>query len=124
MEALLLNNESVVAFFSCITALNDGSKQQKRKKIRKEDCSLDSSESEEEEEEEEEEQLFLRKLLPGMAFWIAVDWPTYATSAIEETIGKNFLGGLQDLVSCKAIKPRGKSNISGLNTQKGLFNTR
>ena len=123
MEALLLNNESVVAFLSCITALNDGSKQQKRKKIRKEDCSLDSSESEEE-EEEEEEQLFLRKLLPGMAFWIAVDWPTYATSAIEETISKNFLGGLLELVSCKAIKPRGKSNISGLNTQKGLFNTR
>ena len=123
MEALLLNNESVVAFFSCITALNDGSKQQKRKKIRKEDCTLDSSESEEE-EEEEEEQLFLRKLLPGMAFWIVVDWPTYATSAIEEIISKNFLGGLLELVSCKAIKPRGKSNISGLNTQKGLFNTR
>ena len=82
MEGLLLNNESVVAFFWCITALNDGSRQQKRKQTSKADCSLDNSESEELEEEQVE--AFLRKLLPGMTFWIAVDWSTYVTNAIVE----------------------------------------
>jgi len=72
-----LDNDQVVAYFSCITAL-ENIKHQKKRKYREDD---EASEGENNESSEEN-----RVLLPGFSFWIVVDWPDHS---LQQTLRKN-----------------------------------
>ena len=94
LENLLLDNDKVAAFFSCITSMMQP-KPKKRKRGYEEESGS---------EEDEEETL---DAAPGIAFWVAFDWPEYALSAFEDEICKSFLQSGMNLLTCKAIKSRG-----------------
>ena len=66
---------------------------------------IESSESSVDEEEKKDESE--PALIPGVSFWIVVDWPNYALSSYEEIITKTFLAAGLNLESCKAIRSRG-----------------
>ena len=74
-----------------------------KKNGRKRKRNEDESDSDFDDNEAAEES----KDYPGIAFWIAFDWPEYGVSAFEEIILKEFLSGGFCLSSCKVIKSRG-----------------
>ena len=96
MENILDGNLHVVAFFSCITAMQSkGNKKRKRN-----DSDSEGNESNE------------CLTAPGLAFWIVFDWPEHALSAFENIIEKNFMEAGLDIDRCAVIRPRGTfSNI-------------
>ena len=97
LEKILQQNKHVVAFFSCVTALQQKKKEKKRR------YSQDESTSDEEENEESKENI------PGVAFWIAFDWPEHGLQAFENEICREFLSTNLDVISCKVVKGRGKN---------------
>ena len=101
LENLLAENPHVVCFFACITALVHGKKKKKKN-------NYNNSDSEEEGEEENDKS---KKVCPGIAFWIAFDWPESGLAAFEEYIAKEFLSAGFDIVSCKAVRGRGKNSF-------------
>ena len=104
LEAILNNDKHVVAFFSCITALEGKKKQRKRKFVHK-----DPDESEEDEEvEAAEDDVEELSILPGVSFWVVFDWPQYGLAAYEDRISKHFMESGVDLINCKAVRGRGK----------------
>ena len=110
LEATLLENEHVVAFFSSITALEQTKKSKKRKlKISQNiNASSDSTDTEDEEERENEGKTFVN---PGVSFWVVFGWPEYGLAAFEEHISREFMLAGVDLDSCKAIRERGRYGI-------------
>ena len=106
LEATLNNDEHVVAFFSCITAIEGKKKPKKRKIIHR-----DPNESEEEENEEEASDNDELSIIPGVSFWVVFDWPQYGLAAYEERISKHFMESGVDLINCKAVRGRGKNNF-------------
>ena len=47
----------------------------------------------------------------GVSFWIEFNWPEYGISSFAEPISREFLTPEFDLISCKAIRSRGKLTI-------------
>ena len=47
----------------------------------------------------------------GISFWIVFNWPEYGISSFAENISREFLTAEFDLISCKAIRSRGKLTI-------------
>ena len=94
MENLLEDN----VFFSCIFAMV-GNKKAKAGKRRN-----DSGSSEEDVEECSSNNY-------GISFWIVFNWPEYGISPFAEHISREFLTAEFDLISCKAIRSRGRLTI-------------
>ena len=97
LENILIENPRVVCFFSCITAVCNVPAQKRKRK-----------DNESDESTEEETQTSVQT---GISFWIAFDWPEYGLSAFENHISREFLSAKLDIVSCKAIRPRGKTEF-------------
>lgn len=81
LETILKQMHNVVAFFSCITAVDT----RKRK----------NNESE-------------RKIEPGYSFWIAVDWPGFGLQKMCNKIEQSFLSSGLDISTCKPIIAKSK----------------
>ena len=93
LETLLDADKHIVFFVSCITAL-----EQKFSKKRKNDDETQESDNEQDSE---------GKIVPGVAFWIAFDWPQYGMAAYENHIRKIFLEANVNPLDCTAIRGRG-----------------
>ena len=98
MEKVLEDNEHIVCFFSCITAMVE----QKKAKARR--TRNDSGSSEEDGEEFSNNNC-------GISFWIMFNWLEYGISSFAEHISREFLTAEFDLISCKTIRSRGKLKI-------------
>ena len=97
MEKVLEDNEHIACFFSCITAMeNKKAKERKRRN--------DSGSSEEDVEESSNNNC-------DISFWIVFNWPEYGISSFAEHISREFLTAEFDLISCKAIRSRGRLTI-------------
>ena len=90
MEKALENNEHIVCFFSCITAMVE------KKKAKARRTRNDSGSSEEDGEEFSNNNC-------GISFWIMFNWLEYGISSFAEHISREFLTAEFDLISCKAI---------------------
>ena len=101
MEKLLEDNEHIVCFFSCITAMVENKKAKAGKRRN------DSGSSEEDMEESSSNNC-------GISFWIVFNWPEYGISSFAEHISREFLTAEFDLISCKAIRSRGRLTILNL----------
>ena len=104
LDELLYRKEEIVAYVSCITALNVRNCAQKRKRTVEKDNSDVSSESEEELEIQKEDKISR----PGLSFWLVLDSPNYALEKYERDLSKLFMSSKLNLQSCKAVKGRGK----------------
>ena len=98
MEKLLEDNEHIVCFFSCITAMVENKKAKAGKRRN------DSGSSEEDMEESSSNNC-------GISFWIVFNWPEYGISSFAEHISRGFLTAEFDLISCKAIRSRVRLTI-------------
>ena len=98
MEKYLEDNEHIVCFVSCITAMVK-QKQAKARRTRN-----DSGSSEKDAEEFNNNNC-------GISFSIAFNWQEYAMSSFTEHIAREFLTAEFDLISCKTIRSRGKLKI-------------
>ena len=58
-------------------------------------------------QESDNEQESEGKIVPGVAFWIAFDWPQYGMAAYENHIRKIFLEANVTPLDCTAIRGRG-----------------
>ena len=47
----------------------------------------------------------------GIPFWIVFNWPEYVILLFAEHVSREFLTAEFDLISCKAIRSRGKLTI-------------
>ena len=99
MEKVLEDNEHIVCFFSCITAMVEKKNTKARRRRRD-----DSGSSEEDAEESVNNNC-------GISFWIVFNWPEYGILSFAEHISREFLTAEFDLISCKAIRSRGKLTI-------------
>ena len=99
IEKVLENNEHIVCFFSCITAMVEEKNTKARRRRRD-----DSASSEEDAEESVNNNC-------GISFWIVFNWLEYGISSFAEHISREFLTAEFDLISCKAIRSRGKLTI-------------
>ena len=99
MEKVLEDNEHIACFFSCITAMVEKKNTKARRRMRD-----DSGSSEEDAEESVNNNC-------GISFWIVFNWPEYGISSFAEHISREFLTAEFDLISCKAIRSRGKLTI-------------
>ena len=104
MQELLYRDNEVVAYFSCITALEN--RRKKRKRPQKQPAMTASFSSEESEDEDDEDDDNIN--MPGISFWIVFDWPAHALHGFEEKLTKLFMSSGLNLDSCKTIKGRGK----------------
>ena len=95
---VLEDNEHIVCFFSCITAMVEKKNTKARRKIN------DLGSSEEDGEESINNDC-------GISFWIVFNWPEYGISSFAEDIFREFLTAEFDLISCRAIRSRGKLTI-------------
>ena len=100
IEDILLRNDKIVAFFSCITTMVEKESHKRKRKDTEDDGDNSSMDDNDEER---------TQYAPGISFWIAFDWPEYGLNAFEDLVCKTFLKSQMNLVACKAIKPRGKS---------------
>ena len=98
MEKVLEDNEHIVCFFSRITAMVEKKNTKARRRRN------DSGSSEEDGEESINNNC-------GISFWIVFNWPAYGISSFAEHISREFLTAEFDLISCKAIRSRGKPTI-------------
>ena len=98
LEVLLLSNDNIVAFFSCITALQE-------KKLKKNHVAAEDSGTDAEEDNSVGEVINF----PGISFWIVCEWPECSLQKIETMISKQFLESGLNLLQCKAIRSRGIS---------------
>ena len=98
MEKVLEENEHIVCFFSCITAM--GEKKNTKARRRRDD----SGSSEEDGEESNNNNC-------GISFWIVFNWPEYGIWSFVEHISREFLTAEFDLISCQAIRSIGKLTI-------------
>ena len=87
---------SILFFFSCITAMVENKKVGKRR--------IDSGSIEEGVEESSNNNCVI-------FFWIVLNWPEYGISSFAEHISREFLTAEFDLISCKAIRSRGRLAI-------------
>ena len=92
------DKEHIVYFFSCITAVVEKKNTKARRRRN------DSGSSEEDGEESVNNNC-------GISFWIVFNWPEYGISSFAEHISREFLTAEFDLISCKAIRARGKLTI-------------
>ena len=97
-EKVLEDNEHIVCFFSCITAMVEKKNTKPRRR-------RDNSGSSEEDAEESVNNNC------GIFFWIVFNWPEYGISSFAAHISREFLTAEFDLISCKAIRSRGKLTI-------------
>ena len=98
MEKVLEENEHIVCFFSCITAMVE---KKNTKARRRRD---DSGSSEEDGVESINNNC-------GISFWIVFNWPEYGISSFAEHISREILTAEFDSISCKAIRARCKLTI-------------
>ena len=87
---------SILFFFSFITAMVENKKVGKRR--------IDSGSIEEGVEESSNNNCVI-------FFWIVLNWPEYGISSFAERISREFLTAEFDLISCKAIRSRGRLAI-------------
>ena len=85
MEKLLEDNEHIVCFFLCITAMVDNKKAKAGKRRN------DSGSSEEDMEESSSNNC-------DISFWIVFNWPEYGILSFAEHISREFLTGELDLL--------------------------
>ena len=85
-------------FLSCITAMVEKKNTKARRRRN------DSRSSEEEREESINNNC-------DISFWIVFNWHEYGISSFAEHISREFLTAVFDLISCKAIRARGKLAI-------------
>lgn len=93
LEHMLNEDKNVVFFVSCITAI-EKNVSKKRKNDEESDDDADSVD---------------KKTVPGIAFWIAFDWPQYGMEAYENHIRQIFMEANVDPLNCTAIRGRGKN---------------
>ena len=115
MEIILLANDNIVAFFSCITALQEKStgkrkhaleeESRKRKYIPNNESDVEESESEE--DEESVANVGEKVNYPGVSFWIVCNWPEYGIEKIELELTKQFLEAGLNIRKCRAVRSRG-----------------
>ena len=98
MEKLLEDNEHIVCFLSCITAMVENKKAKAGKRRN------DSVSSKENMEESSSNNC-------DISFWTVFNWPEYGISPFAEHTSREFLMAEFDLVSCKAIRSRGRLTI-------------
>ena len=98
MEKLLHDNEHIVCFFSCITAMVENKKGKAGKRIN------DSESSEKDVEESSYNNC-------GISFWIVFNSPEYDISSFAEHISRKFLTAEFDLISYKVVRSRGRLKI-------------
>ena len=98
MEKLLEDNEHIVCFFSCITAMVENKKGKAGKRIN------DSESSEKDVEESSYNNC-------GISFWIVFNSPEYDISSFAEHISRKFLTAEFDLISYKVVRSRGRLKI-------------
>ena len=101
MEKVLEDNEHIVCFLPCITAMVE------KKKAKARRTRNDSGSSEEDGKE-------FNKNNCSICFWIVFNWPEYGISSFAEHISREFLTVEFDLISCKTIRSRGKLKIVSL----------
>ena len=104
LVAILFDINEVVAYISCITALQQEKKRKKRKH---------PSDSDEETEPEEEVGEYI---YPGIAFWIVFDWPEFANEDLEQKISEKFLSAGLHIEECKVVRSRGTTFFANKNT--------
>ena len=80
-EDKLRGESHVVGFFSCATALKQKNQHKGGEEV---------------------------KEVPGVSFWVMFDWPEHGLTAFENHLTKMFLSSGLSLLSCKAVKGRGK----------------
>ena len=85
-------------FFLCITAIVENKKAKAGKRRN------DSGSSEEDMEEPSSNNC-------GISFLVVFDWPEYGFSSFAEHISREVLTAEFDLISCKAIRSRGRLKI-------------
>lgn len=106
LERILDNDENIVFFISCITAVLQ-KKQEKKTKRRKKDLTdkqqidKDCHSSSDDLNKEDYE------TISGLSFWIAFDWPGYGVKAYENKIFDMFMKANVDPMECSAIHGRG-----------------
>ena len=98
MEKLLEDNEHIVCLFLCITAMVEKKKAKAGKRRNY------SGSSEEDVEESSNNNC-------GVSFWIVINWPQYGLSSFVENISSEFLTAEFDLISCEAMRSRGRLTI-------------
>ena len=98
MEKFLEDNEHIVCFFSCITAMVEHKKAKARR------TRNDSGSSGEDGEEFNSNNC-------GISFGIVFNWPKYRISSFAEHISREFLTAEFGLISCKTMRSRGKLKI-------------
>ena len=98
MEKVLEDNEHILCFFSCITAMVEKKNTKARRRRN------DSESSEEDGEESINNNC-------DISFWTVFNWPEYGISSFAEHISSECLMAEFDLISCKAIQSRGKLTI-------------
>ena len=101
LEEILNKDTRVVAFFSCITALEVAKKKAKKAYRQRESDPFTSTEEEESDAEVDD------AVKPGLAFWIVFDCPEIGILAFESDVTKRFLSAGLDISNCKAVKGRG-----------------
>ena len=89
---------TLYVFFSCITAMVENKKTKAGKRRN------DSGSSEEDVEESSNNNC-------DISFWIVFNWPEYGISSFAEHISREFLTAEFDLISCNAIRSRGRLTI-------------
>ena len=92
MEKVLDDNEHIVCFFSCITAMVEKKNTKARRRRRD-----DSGSSEEDAEESVNNNC-------GISFWIVFNWPEYGISSFAEHISREFLTAEFDILQSHTVK--------------------
>jgi len=49
-----------------------------------------------------------KEAIPGLSFWVIFDWPQYGVKAFENHLSSLCFLEKTDLISCKAVRGRGK----------------
>ena len=98
MEKCSEDNEQIVCFFSFITAMVE----KKKAKVRTRRNDWGSSKEDGEESSNNN---------CAISFWIVFSWPEYGISSFAEHISREFLTAEFDLISCEAIRSRGRLTV-------------
>ena len=108
LEEILIKDEHIVGFFSCITAIfvTTASAIKAKANLSEEDRAVFLQRLKEKQHDVREDVIY-----PGVAFWVIFDWPQYGLSAFENHLSKIFMESGLDLLSTSAIRGRGNFDI-------------
>ena len=108
LENILLENEAVVSFFSCVTlkdwsAKNKGKSRKRRQAVQENDPFA----SESAESDNTEDDAAGRK--PGISFWIVFNCPEITANSFAKEVIQSFVTTKVNLLECDTINVRGKT---------------